>query len=178
MTPRNKPRIFITLHPRGKNSLGKNRTRLGYSAYHWGILISPKHPTPSAEHTHFDVTDSMYIDPLTNGVKDDWRFRGRSSPEPVAAFQILARVYVGKLAFGTEGVRGRLSGIALPGRGVEGENCVSWTREAIGVLGDMGVLGEGFDLMRFMDVALGFADECLAGKREMGGVLDYGPTSN
>ncbi|KAL4903861.1 hypothetical protein BDW74DRAFT_155518 [Aspergillus multicolor] len=39
--PKNKPRIRITLHARGKNSLGENRARLKYSALHWGVLISP-----------------------------------------------------------------------------------------------------------------------------------------
>ncbi|KAL4920681.1 hypothetical protein BDW62DRAFT_220667 [Aspergillus aurantiobrunneus] len=143
MKPQNKPRIFMTMQPRGKNSLGENRIRLGYSAYHWGILISPKHPTPSEQHTHFDVTDSIYIDPLTGEGKENWRFRERSSSDPAIAW-----------------------------KGVEGENCVSWTKEAVGVLRDMGVLEEGFDLNGLMDAALEFADGCLV-KGEMGRILDY-----
>lgn len=188
MRTRNKPRIFITLHPRGKNSLGENRTRLGYSAYHWGILISPKnkvtHPTsasqsptsPSALHTHFDVTDSLYADPVTGEVKENWRFRERGSPDPVMAFQILARVFVGKLdpAWGeADGVREKLSGIELPRKGVQGESCVSWAREAIGVLKKLGTLQADFDIAQFMDTALRFADEILKGKGEMGSILDY-----
>lgn len=43
MTPSNQtnPRISITLHPRGKNSVGENRQRLKHSAFHWGVLVSP-----------------------------------------------------------------------------------------------------------------------------------------
>lgn len=188
MRPRNKPRIFITLHARGKNSLGENRTRLGYSAYHWGILISPKnkatHPasasqsptSPSVLHTHFDVTDSLYVDPATGEVKENWRFRERGSPDPVISFQILARVFVGKLdpAWGdTGGVREKFSGIGLPTKEVEGESCVSWTREAIDVLKRMGALQPDFDIEWVMDTALGFADESLKGKGKIGSILDY-----
>lgn len=123
MRPRNKPRIFITLHARGKNSLGENRTCLGHPAYHWGILISPKnkaaHPTsasqspksPSDLHTLFDVTDSLYTDPVTGEVKESWRFRERGSPDP--------------------------------------------------------------EIEKFTGTALGFADESLKGKGEMGNILGY-----
>lgn len=179
MRPRNKPRIFITLHARGKNSLGENRTRLGHSAYHWGILISPKnkaaHPTsvfrspksPSDLHTLFDVTDSLYADPVTGEVKENWRFRERGSPDPVIAFQIMARVFVGKLdpAWGaTEGVREKFSGIGLPRKGYEGESCVR-------VLKKMGTLQADFDIEKFTGTALEFADESLKGKGEMVNIL-------
>ncbi|KAL5002914.1 hypothetical protein BDV10DRAFT_87017 [Aspergillus recurvatus] len=201
----NKPRIFITLHPRGKNSLGENRTRLGFSAYHWGILISPRDahshlhsssaaPASRGDHVHFDVTDSVYIDPATNENSDDWRFRERRSSDPVAEFMILGRVYVGKFhgqlspavslssasqrdfESGVVRLRERLSGISVPRKELEREdNCVSWTKEAIAVLRDIGVVEEKFDIDEFMRVALGFADECLheIGENGTGGVLDY-----
>ena len=106
---RNKPRIFLTLHPRGKNSLGEARQKLHHSAFHWGILISPKHTchplssisTPkSSTHVHFEVSDAIYINPSTNEVaeRDKWRFRVRKSSDPCVEFQILSRVFVGKVA--------------------------------------------------------------------------------
>ncbi|OJJ04272.1 hypothetical protein ASPVEDRAFT_43745 [Aspergillus versicolor CBS 583.65] len=60
----------------------------------------------------------------------------------------MARVFVGKLdpAWGdTEGVRERSSGIGLPRKGIEGESCVSWSRDAIAVLKKMGTLQADFD---------------------------------
>ncbi|RDW74430.1 uncharacterized protein DSM5745_07092 [Aspergillus mulundensis] len=206
--PKNKPRISITLHPRGKNSIGENRARLKYSAFHWGVLISPKHASqPSgvgehvSAHVHFDVTDSIYVDPVTGESSDAWRFRVRRSTDPVGEFRILGRVEVGKVPLLSSGsgsgsrsgsgvgfeelverVRERLGAIPLPRKEFrQEENCVSWTRAAIGGLGEMGVLGlglgEGFEIEEFMDVALGFADECLAslGEKGMGRVLDYRP---
>ncbi|KAL4806244.1 hypothetical protein BDV18DRAFT_160311 [Aspergillus unguis] len=221
MTPKNKPRIYITLHARGRNSVGEKRTRLKHSAYHWGILISPKEQqqqqrrnkdqrytipenTPALPvHTHFDVTDSLYID-VDGQAKENWRYRERNSTDPVLDFRILARVLVGKVHFsssplsigsrfrcgyeaGTEIVREKLSAIPVPcprGEvGVKGtpENCVTWTKDAIRVLKDIGVVGlqesSRFDLEVFMDAALEFADECLR-RGDIGGVLDYRAGTN
>ncbi|KAL6230111.1 hypothetical protein BDW75DRAFT_234661 [Aspergillus navahoensis] len=188
-----KPRISITLHPRGKNSLGENRTRLGFSAYHWGILVSPEDahshsnsssatPGSLGDHVHFDITDSVYMDPATNEASHDW------------AFMILGRVYVGKFQCqlspavslssapqrdfesAVVKLRERLSGIPLPRNELRREeNCVSWIKEAIAALRDMGVVDEGFDIDGFMRVALEFADECLRemGEKGMGSVFDY-----
>ncbi|KAL4932965.1 uncharacterized protein BDV17DRAFT_252529 [Aspergillus undulatus] len=181
---RNKPRIFITLHPRGKNSLGENRKRLGHSAFHWGILISPKHTchpmssisTPkSSTHFHFDATDSIYVDPGSGEtVLDTWRFRVRKSKDPVLDFQVLSRVFVGKLSssFSMMDIKDGFDEIALPDRS-RGENCVSWTREAVRVLISMGVLDKRFDLKNCMDISLGFADKCVAEQRDLGSVLDF-----
>ncbi|KAL2868102.1 uncharacterized protein BJX67DRAFT_60848 [Aspergillus lucknowensis] len=141
---KNKPRISITLHPRGKNSLGENRQRLHYAAYHWGILISPKDPKTRGQlHTHCDVTDSLYVDPLTGGSNGDWRFRERTDADPDIAFQILVRVTVCKVRSVTvEEVVRRLREIQLPRKGGEedGDNCVRWTREAVEVLSQIGLL--------------------------------------
>ncbi|KAL4962511.1 uncharacterized protein BDV14DRAFT_178126 [Aspergillus stella-maris] len=184
---RNKPRIFLTLHPRGKNSLGEARQKLRHSAFHWGILISPKHTchplssisTPkSSTHVHFDVSDAMYTNPSTQETeRDKWRFRVRKSSDPCIEFQILSRVFVGKVPRKYEGVnlrvlREELGDIALPDR-EQGHNCVSWTREALGVLVEMGVLEEGFEIENCMDVALRFADKCIAEQRGLGSVLDF-----
>lgn len=41
------------------------------------------------------------------------------------------------------------------------------------MLKKMGILQADFDIAQFMDTALGFADERLKGKGEMGSILDY-----
>ena len=69
-------------------------------------------------------------------------------------------------------VMDRLSA-AFATKEVEGESCVSWTREAIDVLKRMGALQPDFDIERVMDTALGFADESLKGKGKIGSILDY-----
>ncbi|KAI9036445.1 uncharacterized protein KD926_001788 [Aspergillus affinis] len=38
----NKRQVWITLHYRDRFSLGEHGKRLGYAAYHWSILITPK----------------------------------------------------------------------------------------------------------------------------------------
>ncbi|CEL04640.1 hypothetical protein ASPCAL05768 [Aspergillus calidoustus] len=174
---RNKPRISITLHPRGKNSLGENRRRLHYAAYHWGILISPKNfKSNDGEHTHFDVTDSLFVHAATGEASDDWRFRERTSRDPDVEFQILVKVLVGKLdtqSVTVKEVERRLREVYLPRNGGDmGKNCVSWTKEAVGVLVKMGVLG-GFDVQKVMDEALEFADCCLREQKGLGNVVDH-----
>ncbi|KAL2818153.1 hypothetical protein BDW59DRAFT_165601 [Aspergillus cavernicola] len=170
---RNKPCILITLHPRGKFSLGENRQCLQKAAYHWGILISPKDPNAGV-HTHFDVTDSIYIDPHTGEVRDNWRFRERGDSKPILAFLILARVQIAKVprGVGVGELGRRFSEIPLPRKEVDGDNCVSWVRGAIEMLSKMGALEEGFDVDKVMDDALGFADVCLREGRELGSVLE------
>jgi hypothetical protein len=174
---RNKPRISITLHPRGKNSLGENRRRLHYAAYHWGILISPKNSkSNNGEHTLFDVTDSLFVHVTTREASDDWRFRIRASQDPDVAFQILVKVLVGKLdsRFVTvKEVERRFREIPLPRKGEQlGENCVSWTKGAVELLVKMGVLEGGFDVQKLNDEALGFADCCLREQKGLGNVID------
>jgi hypothetical protein len=145
---RNKPRISITLHPRGKNSLGENRRRLHYAAYHWGILISPKNSkSNNGEHTLFDVTDSLFVHVSTGEASDDWRFRVRTTQDPDVAFQILVKVFVGKVdgrSVTVKEVERRLRELPLPRKGEQlGENCVRWTKEVIRVLIKMGGFGRG-----------------------------------
>jgi hypothetical protein len=60
----NKRRVMLTIHHRDELSLGPNRTRLGYAAYHWGILIQPKKPKGSDSNA-YDVSNGAKVDPLT-----------------------------------------------------------------------------------------------------------------
>lgn len=74
---RNKRRIFLSIHYRGALSLGENRQRPGYTAYHWGILISPKVYKEQDCYT-FDVSDAAVPDPetrLDHNPSYEWRFR-------------------------------------------------------------------------------------------------------
>ncbi|KAL3497235.1 hypothetical protein BJX62DRAFT_4622 [Aspergillus germanicus] len=175
---RNKPRISITLHPRGKNSLGENHRRLHYAAYHWGILISPKNSkSNNGDHTLFDVTDSLFVHVSTGKASDDWRFRARTTQDPDVAFQILVKVLVGKLdsrSVTVKEVERRFKEVPLPRKGEQlGENCVSWTKEAIGLLVKMGVLEGVLDVQKLINEALEFADCCLREQKGLGNVIDH-----
>lgn len=58
-------------------------------------------------------------------------------------------------------IRGLLESIPLPEKGARSEqNCVTWTRAAISKLRGKGLVEE-FDLDRFMDDALAYADQRL-----------------
>jgi hypothetical protein len=85
-------------------------------------------------------------------------------------------VLVGKLdtqSVTVKEVERRLREVYLPRNGGDmGKNCVSWTKEAVGVLVKMGVLG-GFDVQKVMDEALEFADCCLRERKGLGNVVDH-----
>jgi hypothetical protein len=60
MMTRNKRRVVVALYHRDRLSLGDNRKRLGYEAYHWGILIMPKKPRTGGrlDCNAYDATDT------------------------------------------------------------------------------------------------------------------------
>lgn len=60
----NKCRAFVSLFYRDELSVGENRQQLGYAAYHWGILISPK-KSKGPDCYSYDVTNWARLDPIT-----------------------------------------------------------------------------------------------------------------
>ncbi|OBT62172.1 hypothetical protein VE03_08337 [Pseudogymnoascus sp. 23342-1-I1] len=159
----NKRRVFVSIHHRGALSLGENRQRLGYAAYHLGILISPKVYKEQDCYT-FDVSAAR-PDPETrvdHNPNHEWIFRSN----PTVSGSLLGLVMVGKIPNGVEisEIRTRLQSVPVPQRNaVPEQNCVTWTMSAIQTLQENG-FAEHFDINKFMDVGIEFADATLSDK--------------
>jgi hypothetical protein len=163
-TMSNKRRVFVSIHYRGALSPGENRQRLGYAAYHWGILISPKVYKERDCYT-FDVSDAARPDPETRvdlNPNHEWIFRSN----PTVSGSLLGLVMIGKIANGVEisEIRTRLQLTPVPQRDVVPEqNCVTWVMSAIQTLQENG-FAEFFEINKFMDAGIEFADKTLADK--------------
>lgn len=155
----NKRRVMVTIHHRGRLSLRENWTRLGRSAYHWGILIQPKNPKDHDSNA-FDVSDGMAVDPITHRDLNpnlEWNFRAKTD----ASGSLLGKVMIGKVPNKVKNneIESRLREVPLPIQDTA-QNCVTWTMAAIQVLQNEG-MAENLDVDQFMAKALGLADEWL-----------------
>lgn len=161
---RNKRRVFVSIHYRGALSLGENRQRLGYAAYHWGILILPK-VYEERDCYSFDVSDAARPDPETRidyNPNHDWIFRSN----PTVSGNLLGLIMIGKLPNETDisEIRTLLKSIPLPQKNTTPEqNCVTWAISAIQALQGNG-FSEQFDINKFMESGIEFADATLADK--------------
>ncbi|CAG8151161.1 unnamed protein product [Penicillium salamii] len=161
----NKRQVFLALHHRGNLSIGENRQRLGHAAYHWGILVSPK-ISKGPDCYVFDVSDGPLLDSVNRvnrNPEGNWRFRGNANIDPKEYGNLLGKVMIGKVPNEVTyaEIHGFLEAIPLPQKGVLPEqNCVTWTKAAICRLQENGLV-EQFDLNRFMDESLAFADQRL-----------------
>lgn len=162
---KNKRHVFLSLQHRSALSIRENRQRLGHAAFHWGILICSKNPTES-NCCVFDASDGILLDETTGinlNPDGNWNFREKTYTDPQAIAHFLGSVMIEKLPKGitNAGFRDILKDIALPQPGAKPEqNCVSWTRNVILELQEKGLV-EQFDLDRFMDDALAYADKHL-----------------
>jgi hypothetical protein len=160
----NKLRVFITIHHRNTLSLGPNRERLGYAAYHWGILIAPKGSTGPDCHA-FDVTDGADPDPQARVDRNpdrNWFFR-RKHVNWKSSAHLLGKAMIGKVpnSIKLPEIEERLHSVPLPQKDVIPEqNCVTWIISAIQQL-QITELAEQFDTDEFMAHALEFADQRL-----------------
>ncbi|KAJ5550595.1 hypothetical protein N7535_001462 [Penicillium sp. DV-2018c] len=160
---RNKRQVFLSLHHRYALSIGENRQRLGHAAYHWGILIAPKR-SKGPDCYAFDATDGIILDSGRDlNPEGNWHFREKANHNPEKDGHFLGRVMIGKVPNEVTyaEIHGLLAAIPLPQKGALPEqNCVTWTRAAICELQRKGLV-EQFDLDRFMDESLAFADRRL-----------------
>ncbi|KAM5349299.1 hypothetical protein ACJ41O_005806 [Fusarium nematophilum] len=166
---RNKRRVVIALYHRDRFSLGDNRTRLGYEAYHWGIIIMPKHPI-NGRHLDcnaYDATDIAVIDPKTRRDLNpnlDWFFRPQHHIDPSATGRLIGRIIVGKLPkhISDSTVDALLAEVPLPTKNASPpQSCVTWALGALSVLQASG-LAWSFDVGQFQDWALAYGDQCMA----------------
>ncbi|CAH0056352.1 unnamed protein product [Clonostachys solani] len=166
---RNKRRVVIALYHRNRLSLGNNRPRLGYEAYHWGILIIPRRslearrlPLCSA----YDATDFSVIDPKTRedlNPNHDWLFRAQHDIDPSATGRLIGRIIVGKLPnhVSKSNLDTLLADVPLPAKDASPpQSCVTWALAALGALQNAG-LAWSFDIKPFQDWALAYGDRCM-----------------
>ena len=173
---RNKRRVVVALYHRDRLSLGDNRPRLGYEAYHWGILIMPKPPkppTPTPTPTTisfcnaYDATDCTVIDPKTRqdlNPNHDWIFRAQHHIDPAATGRLIGRIIVGKLPkhVSDSDIDKLLAEVPLPVKdALPPQSCVAW---ALGVLSALLAAGLVWSLgvAEFKDWALAYGDRCMA----------------
>lgn len=165
MRDRNKRRVAISLYHRGHLSLGDNRTRLGYSAYHWGLVVMSK--LPSVECDTYDAADIPMLDPTTGEDRNpnrDWIFRRpQHDIDPAANGRLIGRIIVGKLPnkVSVSHIDSLLGRVPLPKKDVSPrESCVTWALAALNALQDE-ELAWKFDIAVFQDWTLAYGDECM-----------------
>jgi hypothetical protein len=167
---RNKRRVVIALYHRNSHSLKENRAKLGYEAYHWGVLIMPKETRNDRHHHHcnaYDATDMAVIDPKTGENSNphmDWFFRPQHDIDPFANGRLIGRIIVGKLPKNVTGdeIDKLLAAVPLPVRDADPrQSCVTWALDALSTLQASG-WAWGFDIGQFKDWALAYGDQCMA----------------
>ncbi|KAL4946373.1 hypothetical protein BDV06DRAFT_136977 [Aspergillus oleicola] len=177
MSNSNKRRVFLTLHHRDELSLSKNRRRLGHASYHWGILITPKR-SKGRDCYAYDVTNAVDPDPFTRIERNpdyEWRFRHKDNVDPMISGSLLGRILIGKVPHGIshKEIQAILEEVLVPRKNMRPEeNCVTWTRGAIRKLQRTGLV-EQFDVKRFMDDALKFANGRLGDPGGTVNIINY-----
>lgn len=165
---------MVTIHHRDEMSLGENRSRLGYEAFHWGILIAPK-GSKGPDCTAYDVSDGAIPDPNTRqdlNPERNWFFRPKERVDPIRSGRLIGRVLIGKVPnhISDAQIQTILVAVPLPIKNTT-ESCVTWTSAAIRSLQNNGIAKQ-FDIDRFMGRALTLADEWLA-KPKSDNLYDY-----
>ncbi|KAF4547529.1 Hypothetical protein D9617_40g012680 [Elsinoe fawcettii] len=162
----NKRRVLVALYHRDQESLGQNRQRLGYAAYHWAILIIPKSGAgPDA--WVFDVTNgvrlSQGLDRRDLNPHGDWWYRSRADVVKERSSHLLGMAMIGKLPSGVSfaDIDSLLSQLPVPQRHtIPEENCVSWTKSAIQALMQK-AYAEPLGVTEVMDRSVGLADKVM-----------------
>ncbi|MCJ1448516.1 MAG: hypothetical protein MMC23_009033 [Stictis urceolatum] len=168
-----KDRVYIALYSRqGISLVHSQRDSMKHAAYHWAIYTESKHSQGTGQ--SYDVADEdSYVNIPGSG---GWKYRYSPNVSRVNSRSMLGMLMIGKLPLNvtTAQLNQLMKEIPLPQEDKEPlQNCVSWTREAIGRLQQHGC-AEVFDIESFMDDALAQADDWLQRKQSLGAVrLNY-----
>ncbi|KAF2789405.1 hypothetical protein K505DRAFT_253434 [Melanomma pulvis-pyrius CBS 109.77] len=163
---RNKRRVYVSIHHRDELSLGENRVRLGYEAFHWGILITPK-SSRGPDSLAFDIFDVAVLDPISRqdtNPNRNWIFRPKTRVDSMRSGRLLGRVLIGKVPNNTTDVQIQsvLATVPVPVNGATPQqSCVTWTLAAVAALQNAG-LARQFDVSQFTALANSYADRWLA----------------
>lgn len=148
-----KDRVFVAVYFRQAiTSDEKTRNELQHAAYHWAIWVEPK--DSSGEGSSYDVKQHPAYANI--GDPGGWRYNYREAADFGRSQCMLGRIMIGKLPKGVtiKDLHDALQKLPLPRENTDpAENCVTWTKGAIGELQQRNWV-EQFNLDRFMDDAL------------------------
>ncbi|PNY27572.1 Uncharacterized protein TCAP_02502 [Tolypocladium capitatum] len=159
--------VAVALYSRDHFSRGNARRIFGYEAYHWGILIMPQ-KSQGRDCQAFEATDASNIDPVTFRMTNptmDWRFRATENVDPTLSAKLLGRIVIGQVPDGVSSaeLRDFFESVPLPVKNTHPQqSCVTWAVDAIRSLQSQGWVWK-FELDRFKDMALSYADERMKG---------------
>ncbi|KAJ5790601.1 uncharacterized protein N7518_007612 [Penicillium psychrosexuale] len=153
--------VFLAVYHRGELSLGEYRRRLGFSAYHWAILLFD---APNNRYYAFDVTDGASPDPVyRRDLNPDyqWTYRVKNNVHPASCDSLLIRMAIGEVndGVGPDSIKILLRSVPLPIKGAEPvQNCVTWIKAAIHKLRFHGYASDLYNIDTTIDRALAYAD--------------------
>ncbi|KAK4867569.1 hypothetical protein LT330_001079 [Penicillium expansum] len=153
--------LFVAVYHRGELSLGDYRKRLGFSAYHWAILVLDS----NTERYHaYDVTDGSSPDPvMRRDLNPDfqWTYRVKTNVHPESCDSLLIRMAIGEVddGIGPDTIKLLLQSVQLPIKGAyPPQNCVNWIRAVLHKLRFHGYTHNLHDIEMTIDRALAYAD--------------------
>ncbi|KAJ5194034.1 hypothetical protein N7491_001370 [Penicillium cf. griseofulvum] len=153
--------LFLALYHRGELSLGDYRLRLGFSAYHWAILVFD---TKRNRYYAYDVTDGSSPDPLIRrDLNPDfqWTYRVKNNVRPESCDSLLIRMAIGEVndGIGPETIKMLLQSVQLPVKSAyPPQNCVNWIRAVLHKLRFHGYARDLHSIEMTIDRALAYAD--------------------
>ncbi|KAJ5380794.1 uncharacterized protein N7496_003222 [Penicillium cataractarum] len=163
---RNKRRVYITLHHRDDLSLPHNRKKMGYGAYNWSIIITPKVST-GADSFAYDVTNVPEPDAFfkfESNPDREWRYRQKPHVDPTNCSTLVKKILIGKIPndITYSLIQYLLETIPITENDTHHKQTgVRWIVHAIHKLQHTVLLAEMFSIREFMDEAIKLADERL-----------------
>lgn len=91
--------VYVGIYFRDEFSIGDNRRRLGYAAFHWGIIMQPKVLCGPCSYA-FDVSNGVRLDPNTMtdlNPNRAWYFRSRPNVNPNNSTHLLGGIMIGQV---------------------------------------------------------------------------------
>lgn len=164
------------MYHRGELSLGDYRKRLGFSAYHWCILVLD---TKNDRYYAYDVTDGSSPDPVfRRDLNPDfqWTYRVKTNVRPESCASLLIRMAIGEVndGIGPETIKILLQSVQLPIKGAyPPQNCVNWIRAVLHKLRFHGYARDLHNIEMTIDRALAYADLRMSDPDNSVAVVDH-----
>lgn len=157
------PRLLtVGLYHRDHFSQGNSRRIFGHEAYHWGIIVTPQ-TSRGRDCLALEATDAAGIEPLTFRMTNpsmSWWLRHKYV-DPMLSCKLLGRIVIGQIPdeITDDELLAFIRKVPLPLKNTHPQqSCVSWTMDVILAMQKQG-WARKFDVDRFKDVALSYADE-------------------
>ncbi|KAJ5608117.1 hypothetical protein N7537_004736 [Penicillium hordei] len=168
--------LFLAVYHRGELSLGDYRKRLGFSAYHWAILV---YDVKYDRYYAYDVTDGASPDPvMRRDLNPDfqWTYRVKTNVHPESCDSLLIRMAIGEVndGIGPETIKILLQSVQLPIKcAYPPQNCVNWIRSVLHKLRLHGYVRNLHNIEMTIDRALAYADLRMSDPDNSVTVLDH-----